>query len=50
MAAALTRIKHATLYVIPESWETSGHATTSNVKFFAEPLKQLLQTAPRRKT
>lgn len=48
--AALKRIKHAKLYVIPESWETTGHATTNEAKFFSAPLRRLMQTAPHHKT
>jgi homoserine O-acetyltransferase len=47
-AAALKRIKNASLYLIPASTETRGHLTTGNAKFYAEPLRQLLQTAPQR--
>jgi homoserine O-acetyltransferase len=47
-AAALKRIKNASLYLIPASTETRGHLTTGNAKFYAEPLLQLLQTAPQR--
>jgi len=43
---ALKRIKHASLYLIPASSETRGHLTTGNAKFYAEQLRQLLQTAP----
>ncbi len=48
--AALKRIKHARVYVIPESWETTGHATTNEAKFFSAPLRRLMQTAPHHKT
>jgi homoserine O-acetyltransferase len=47
-AAAIKRIKNGSLYLIPASTETRGHLTTGNAKFYAEPLRQLLQTAPRR--
>jgi homoserine O-acetyltransferase/O-succinyltransferase len=47
-AAALKRIRNASLYLIPASTETRGHLTTGNAKFYAEPLRQLLQTAPQR--
>jgi homoserine O-acetyltransferase len=47
-AAALKRIKNGSLYLIPASSETRGHLTTGNAKFYAEPLRQLLQTAPQR--
>jgi homoserine O-acetyltransferase/O-succinyltransferase len=47
-AAAMKRIKSGSLYLIPASTETRGHLTTGNAKFYAEPLRQLLQTAPQR--
>jgi homoserine O-acetyltransferase/O-succinyltransferase len=47
-AEALKRIKNAHLYLIPASTETRGHATTGNAKFYAEQLKELLQTTPQR--
>ena len=46
--AALKRIKHASLYLIPASSETRGHLTTGNAKFYTAQLRQLLQTAPQR--
>jgi homoserine O-acetyltransferase len=47
-ADALKRIKNAHLYLIPASTETRGHSTTGNAKFYAEQLKELLQTAPQK--
>jgi homoserine O-acetyltransferase len=47
-AAALKRVKHGSLYLIPASSETRGHLTTGNAKFYVEQLRQLLQTAPER--
>jgi homoserine O-acetyltransferase/O-succinyltransferase len=47
-AEALKRIKHAKLYLIPASTETRGHLTTGNASFYAEPLRDLLVTAPQR--
>jgi homoserine O-acetyltransferase len=47
-AAAIKRIRNASLYLIPASTETRGHLTTGNAKFYVEPLRQLLQTAPQR--
>ena len=47
-AAAIKRIKNGSLYLIPASTETRGHLTTGNAKFYAEPLRQLLQIAPQR--
>ncbi len=46
--AAIKRIKNGSLYLIPASTETRGHLTTGNAKFYAEQLRQLLQTAPQR--
>jgi homoserine O-acetyltransferase/O-succinyltransferase len=46
--AAMKRIKHGSLYLIPASSETRGHLTTGNAKFYAEQLRQLLQSAPQR--
>jgi homoserine O-acetyltransferase len=43
--AAIKRIKNGRLYLIPASTETRGHLTTGNAKFYAEQLKELLQTA-----
>jgi homoserine O-acetyltransferase len=47
-ADALKRIKNAHLYLIPASTATRGHSTTSNAKFYAEQLRELLQSAPQR--
>jgi homoserine O-acetyltransferase len=44
--AAIKRIKNGRLYLIPASTETRGHLTTGNAKFYAEQLRELLQTAP----
>jgi homoserine O-acetyltransferase/O-succinyltransferase len=47
-ATAIKRIRNGSLYLIPASTETRGHLTTGNAKFYAEQLRQLLQTAPQR--
>ncbi|WP_407160641.1 alpha/beta fold hydrolase [Bradyrhizobium sp. STM 3557] len=47
-AEALKRIKNARLYLIPASTDTRGHLTTGNASFYAEPLRELLATAPQR--
>jgi homoserine O-acetyltransferase len=47
-AEALRRIKNGRLYLIPASTETRGHLTTGNAKFYVEPLRELLATAPQR--
>jgi homoserine O-acetyltransferase/O-succinyltransferase len=46
--AAVKRIKRGRIFLIPASPETRGHLTTGNAKFFAEPLRELLQTTPQR--
>lgn len=46
--AAVKRIKNGRLYLIPASSETRGHLTTGNAKFYTQPLRELLQTAPQR--
>ena len=46
--AALKRVKHGRLYLIPASTVTRGHLTTGNAAFYREPLRELLQTAPQR--
>jgi len=47
-AAAIKRIRNGRLYLIPASTETRGHLTTGNAAFYAEQLKELLQSAPQR--
>jgi homoserine O-acetyltransferase len=47
-AEAMKRIKHGSLYLIPASSLTRGHLTTGNAQFYAEQLRQLLQSAPQR--
>ena len=46
--AAVKRIRNGRIYLIPASTETRGHHTTGNAKFYVEPLRDLLQTAPQR--
>jgi homoserine O-acetyltransferase len=46
--AAMKQVKNGKLYLIPASAQTSGHSTTGNAKFYAEQLRELLQTAPQR--
>ena len=43
---AMKQLKHAKLYLIPASDETTGHLTTSNAKFYAQELEKLLRMAP----
>ena len=44
----MKRVKNGHLYLIPASKETRGHLTTGSAKFYAEQIRQLLQTAPQR--
>jgi len=46
--AAIKRIKNGKIHLIPASTETRGHLTTGNAKFYAQQLRELLQTAPQR--
>ena len=46
--AAVKRIKHGRIHLIPASAQTRGHLTTGNAKFYVEQLKELLQTAPQK--
>lgn len=48
MDQALKRVPGARLHLIPASTATRGHGTTALAKFYQAPLRQLLQTAPRR--
>jgi homoserine O-acetyltransferase/O-succinyltransferase len=47
-AAAVKRIKTGRIFLIPASTETRGHSTTGDAKFYADQLRELLQTAPQR--
>jgi homoserine O-acetyltransferase/O-succinyltransferase len=46
--AAIKRIRNGRLYLIPASADTRGHLTTGSAKFYAEQLRDLLQTAPQK--
>ena len=48
MERELKRVKNGKLYLIPASESTAGHGTTGQAKFYVEPLRQLLQSAPKR--
>src|SRR2546421_1329950 len=48
MERELKRVKNGKLYLIPASEQTAGHGTTGQAKFYVEPLRQLLQSAPKR--
>lgn len=46
---AMKRVKNGKVLLIPASAETGGHGTTGGMaKLYAEPLAELLRTAPRR--
>lgn len=47
-AEAMKRVKDGRIYVIPASPDTRGHLTTGFAKFYVEPLRELLASAPRR--
>jgi homoserine O-acetyltransferase len=44
----LKSVKNGSLYVIPASTKTRGHATTGNAAFYKQQLQELLQSAPQR--
>ena len=46
MARAIAHIRHAKLYLIPESKETRGHGTTGMARFYKKQLSELLRAAP----
>jgi homoserine O-acetyltransferase len=46
--AAVKRIRQGRIYLVPASTETRGHLTTGNAKFYAQQLRELLQTAAQR--
>jgi homoserine O-acetyltransferase len=48
MERELRRVKNGKLLLIPASESTAGHGTTAQAKFYLEPLRQLLLTAPKR--
>jgi len=48
-ARPMERLKHGRLYLIPASEQTSGHLTTGNAKFYAQQLRDFLETVPLRK-
>jgi homoserine O-acetyltransferase len=45
---AMKRVKNGKLYLIPASPQTRGHSTTGAASFYAQPLRELLQSAPQR--
>ncbi len=46
LTESMKRVQHGAIYLIPVSTETRGHGTTGMAKFYAEPLRALLQEAP----
>jgi homoserine O-acetyltransferase/O-succinyltransferase len=42
----IKRVKKGRVLLIPASEQTSGHATTSQAKFWKQELAELLQTVP----
>jgi len=48
MERELKRVKNGKLLLIPAGDETLGHGTTARAKLYAQPLRELLQTAPKR--
>jgi homoserine O-acetyltransferase len=45
---AMQRVKSGHLYLIPASQETRGHGTTGQAKFYAQKLREFLDSAPQR--
>jgi homoserine O-acetyltransferase/O-succinyltransferase len=45
---AMKRVKNGRLLLIPGSEETRGHGTTGMAKFYAQELRQFLESAPQR--
>jgi homoserine O-acetyltransferase len=48
MDRELKRVKHGKLLLIPASEETRGHGTTGMAKFWANDVKALLASTPKR--
>ena len=48
MEREMKRVKRGRFLLIPASADTRGHGTTGLAKFWTEPVRELLQTAPRR--
>jgi homoserine O-acetyltransferase len=48
MDRELKRVKNGRLYLIPASDDTRGHGTTGMAKFWAQQVRELLATAPRK--
>jgi homoserine O-acetyltransferase/O-succinyltransferase len=44
--AAMKRVKHGQLYLIPASTATAGHGTTANATFYAGQLRKFLAKVP----
>lgn len=43
---AMKRVRNGRVYLIPASTETRGHGTTGNAKFYAEEIRQFLNSVP----
>ena len=48
MEREMKRVKNGRFFLIPASAETRGHGTTGLAKFWTQPVRELLQIAPRR--
>ena len=48
MDRELKRVKNGRLYLIPASDDTRGHGTTGMAKFWAQQVRELLATVPRK--
>jgi homoserine O-acetyltransferase len=46
--AAMKGVKNGKLFLILASEQTSGHATTGNARFYAQTLRELLESAPQK--
>lgn len=45
---AMRRVKNGHLYLIPTTPETRGHRTTAQARFYAQKLREFLDSAPQR--
>jgi len=48
LAQAMTHVKNGRIYLIPASAKTSGHGTTGDAGFYAQPLLEFLNATPHR--
>jgi homoserine O-acetyltransferase len=42
----MAKVPDGSVYVVPESDETTGHGTTYNAAYYAEPLREFLESLP----